>query len=127
MPYLLAMSPAAQRVTGIVVLLVLGVLTLPIVAYFVDGDGSENWIIVVAQQRPRDTVAEDRIGPFSTEEQCIEALESEVDFKAKSLQRLGNAVSAVRSSTSWNLRATTASGPETGQLTVQTTYSCVPA
>jgi hypothetical protein len=87
----------------------------------------KNWIIVVAQQRPRDTVAEDRIGPFSTEEQCIEALESEVDFKAKSLQRLGNAVSAVRSSTSWNLRATTASGPETGQLTVQTTYSCVPA
>ena len=48
MPYLLAMSPAAQRVTGIVVLLVLGVLTLPVVAYFVDGDGSENWIIVVA-------------------------------------------------------------------------------
>ena len=42
------MTRSAQRVVGIVVLIVLGVLTLPVVAYFVDDDGSENWIIWVA-------------------------------------------------------------------------------
>jgi len=42
---------SAQRVVGIVVLVVLGMLTLPVVAYFADtGDsnGAENWIIPVA-------------------------------------------------------------------------------
>jgi len=42
---------SAQRVVGIVVLVVLGLLTLPVVAYFADtgdGDGTENWIIPVA-------------------------------------------------------------------------------
>ena len=45
------MTPAAQRVVGIVVLLVLGMLTLPVVAALTDtgdGGGAENWIIPVA-------------------------------------------------------------------------------
>lgn len=45
------MTRAAQRVVGIAVLLVLGMLALPLVAYFAntgDAGGDENWIIVVA-------------------------------------------------------------------------------
>ncbi len=45
------MTPAAQRVIGIVALLVLGMLTLPVVASFADtgdGGGAENWIAPVA-------------------------------------------------------------------------------
>ena len=45
------MTRSAQRVVGIVVLLVLGMLALPVVAAFADtGDGgnAENWIIPVA-------------------------------------------------------------------------------
>ena len=41
------MTRAAQRIVGIVVLLVLGVLSLPAVAFVIDGEGAENWIIVV--------------------------------------------------------------------------------
>ncbi|WP_165354998.1 hypothetical protein [Nocardioides oleivorans] len=41
------MSRAAQRVVGIVVLVVLGMLSLPMSAYAIDGEGAENWIIVV--------------------------------------------------------------------------------
>ena len=41
------MSRTAQRAVGIVVLLVLGVLALPLTAAVIDGEGAENWIIVV--------------------------------------------------------------------------------
>ena len=41
------MSASAQRVAGVVVLLVLGMLALPLSASLVDGEGSENWIIVL--------------------------------------------------------------------------------
>ena len=41
------MSRSAQRVVGIVVLLVLGVLSLPAVASVLDGQGTENWIVPV--------------------------------------------------------------------------------
>ena len=41
------MTPQAQRVVGAVVLLVLGMLALPLSASLVDGEGSENWIIVL--------------------------------------------------------------------------------
>ena len=36
-----------QRVAAIVVLVVLGVLSLPVVAAVLDGEGTENWIIPV--------------------------------------------------------------------------------
>jgi hypothetical protein len=39
------MTRAAQRVVGIVVLLVLGVLSLPAAAYVLDEQGTENWIV----------------------------------------------------------------------------------
>lgn len=39
------MTPAAQRVVGIVLLLVLGGLVWPLTALFFDDDGTENWII----------------------------------------------------------------------------------
>jgi hypothetical protein len=39
---------AAQRWIAIVILLVLGIFSLPVTAYFFDGEGSENWIIPVA-------------------------------------------------------------------------------
>ena len=39
------MSPAAQRLVGVVVLLVLGMLSLPAAAYVLDGQGTENWIL----------------------------------------------------------------------------------
>ncbi len=39
---------AGQRWTAVLVLLVLGIFSLPVTAYFFDGDGSENWIIPVA-------------------------------------------------------------------------------
>ena len=45
------MTRAAQRVVGIIVLLVLGMLTLPVVAFFADtgeSGGAENLIIPVA-------------------------------------------------------------------------------
>jgi hypothetical protein len=38
-------SRSAQRVVGIVVLLVLGVLSLPAAAYVLDEQGTENWIV----------------------------------------------------------------------------------
>ena len=41
------MSLTAQRVVGAVVLLVTGILSLPVVAFFLDGQGTENWIIPV--------------------------------------------------------------------------------
>lgn len=41
------MTRSAQRVVGIVVLLVLGMLSLPVSAYFLDDQGTENWIIPV--------------------------------------------------------------------------------
>jgi hypothetical protein len=41
------MSRTVQRVVGIVVLLVLGVLSLPATAYVLDGQGTENWIVPV--------------------------------------------------------------------------------
>ena len=39
------MTRAAQRVVGIVVLLVLGSLSLPAAASVLDGQGPENWIV----------------------------------------------------------------------------------
>ncbi len=41
------MSASAQRVAGVVVLLVLGMLALPLSAAVIDGEGAENWIIVL--------------------------------------------------------------------------------
>ena len=41
------MTPAAQRVVGIVVLLVLGGLVWPLTALFLDDEGSENWIVPI--------------------------------------------------------------------------------
>jgi hypothetical protein len=83
-----------------------------------------DWVILVAQQSRTGIAADDRIGPFQTEEQCVEALELEVDFKAKSLRKLGNAVSTVRlTTTNWTLRSTEATGTEAAS----TTYTCVPA
>jgi hypothetical protein len=41
------MTRAAQRIVGIVVLLVLGVLSLPAAAYVLDEQGTENWIVPV--------------------------------------------------------------------------------
>jgi peptidoglycan/LPS O-acetylase OafA/YrhL len=38
---------ASQRGIGLVVLLVLGILSLPVVATFLDGQSTENWIIPV--------------------------------------------------------------------------------
>jgi len=40
-------SRSAQRVVGIVVLLALGVLSLPASAYVLDDPGTENWIVPV--------------------------------------------------------------------------------
>jgi hypothetical protein len=41
------MTRAAQRLVGIVVLLVLGILSLPTAASVLDGQGTENWIVPV--------------------------------------------------------------------------------
>jgi hypothetical protein len=41
------MTRPVQRVVGIVVLLVLGVLSLPAAAYVLDAPGTENWIVPV--------------------------------------------------------------------------------
>ncbi len=41
------MSPTAQRFTGAVVLLVLGLLSLPVSASVFDGQGTESWIVPV--------------------------------------------------------------------------------
>jgi hypothetical protein len=41
------MSMSAQRTVAVVGLLVLGVLSLPVVAFFLDGEGTENWIVPV--------------------------------------------------------------------------------
>jgi hypothetical protein len=40
-------SRSAQRLVGIVVLLVLGMLSLPVSAYVLDDPGTENWIVPV--------------------------------------------------------------------------------
>ena len=39
------MSRSAERVVGIVILLVLGVLSLPAAAYVLDEQGTEDWIV----------------------------------------------------------------------------------
>jgi hypothetical protein len=41
------MSRSAQRLVGIVVLVVLGMLSLPVSAYVLDDPGTENWIVPV--------------------------------------------------------------------------------
>ena len=41
------MSPTVQRIVGAVVLLVAGILSLPVAAYFLDGQATENWIVPV--------------------------------------------------------------------------------
>ena len=41
------MSRSAQRLVGIVVLLVLGMLSLPVTAYVLDDPGTESWIVPV--------------------------------------------------------------------------------
>lgn len=41
------MGSTLQRVVGVLVLLVAGVLSLPLAAYFLDDRGSENWIVPV--------------------------------------------------------------------------------
>jgi hypothetical protein len=41
------MSRSAQRLLGIVVLLVAGMLSLPATAYALDDPGTENWIVPV--------------------------------------------------------------------------------
>jgi hypothetical protein len=41
------MSRSAQRLVGIVVLVVLGMLSLPVSAYALDDPGTENWIVPV--------------------------------------------------------------------------------
>jgi len=38
-------SRGLQRVVGVVVLLVAGMASLPVAAYFLDGQGTENWIV----------------------------------------------------------------------------------
>lgn len=39
---------AGQRWTAVLLLLVLGIFSLPVTAYFFDGESTENWIIPVA-------------------------------------------------------------------------------
>jgi hypothetical protein len=41
------MSPVAQRVIGGVALLVAGMLSLPVSAFLLDDQGTENWIVPV--------------------------------------------------------------------------------
>jgi hypothetical protein len=41
-------SVAGQRWTAVLILLVLGIFSLPVTAYFFDDEGTENWIIPVA-------------------------------------------------------------------------------
>ncbi|HEV2797338.1 MAG TPA: hypothetical protein VGV65_06925 [Nocardioides sp.] len=41
------MTPQAQRVVGIIVLLAAGILSLPVAASLLDGQGTENWILPV--------------------------------------------------------------------------------
>jgi hypothetical protein len=41
------MSPTLQRVVGVLVLLVAGMLSLPLAASFLDDRGTENWIVPV--------------------------------------------------------------------------------
>jgi len=36
-----------QRLVALVLMLVLGLLSLPVTAYFLDGQGTENWILPV--------------------------------------------------------------------------------
>lgn len=40
-------TPTAQRVVGVVVLFVTGLLSLPVAAFLFDSQGSENWIIPI--------------------------------------------------------------------------------
>ena len=41
------MSPTRQRVVGAAILLVTGILSLPVAAFFFDREGTENWIAPV--------------------------------------------------------------------------------
>ena len=41
------MTRSAQRVVGIIVLLVTGMLSLPVAAALFDGPATENWVIVI--------------------------------------------------------------------------------
>ncbi|MGN0065391.1 MAG: hypothetical protein ACI379_14230 [Nocardioides sp.] len=41
------MSRTVQRILGAAILLVAGVFSLPLAATFLDGEGTENWIVVV--------------------------------------------------------------------------------
>jgi hypothetical protein len=42
------MHPRWHRVVAVLVLLFLGVASLPVTAFFFDGEGSENWILPTA-------------------------------------------------------------------------------
>lgn len=39
------MSPTLQRAVGVLALLIAGMLSLPLAAYFLDDRGTENWIV----------------------------------------------------------------------------------
>ncbi|GAA1172573.1 hypothetical protein GCM10009584_11890 [Ornithinimicrobium humiphilum] len=41
------MTPLVQRLLGTAILLVTGIFSLPVVAYFLDGPGTEDWILPV--------------------------------------------------------------------------------
>lgn len=41
------MSLTIQRLTGVLVLVLAGMVSLPVSAYFLDGQGTENWIVPV--------------------------------------------------------------------------------
>ncbi len=98
------------------------VLTVARFACVVDRE----WTLMVAHQSRTGAVSMDRISSFKTEENCIEALELEVDFKTKAIQKLGNYVSVVQSTpTDWILSTTEALGAEAGQLKTTTAYTCV--
>ena len=42
------MTPTAQRWIAVLILLVLGIFSLPLTAYFFDDQGTENWILPIA-------------------------------------------------------------------------------
>jgi hypothetical protein len=85
-----------------------------------------DWTIAVTNPPTTRGASDDHLGRFSTEAECLSSLELEVDFKARSLQRLGHDVSLVRATpASWTLGMIGMVGTEAGQLKGITTYACV--
>jgi hypothetical protein len=83
------------------------------------------WTVVIKHVSLAGKRSEDHVGPFLSIDECVEFLESELDFKVKALQRFGDQVSIERGEPlARTVKAAEARGSDARRLTTTTVYEC---